>query len=162
MIPARFLVEHNIVLSAIEIDFAISRKLINLTDLSQIVDLSLLNYPNDKRLLNLALDLLLDLLLDEFYGNADITHSWLDNVCDNKVSDKWRYIILLWLFKNRDNNSSDYDKINTVYANFDYPSDMERFINYMPIQEKNGKSGCQNILDNWKEYLDINKHLIEF
>ncbi|MFP3693546.1 DUF2247 family protein, partial [Burkholderia sp. SIMBA_048] len=73
---------------------------------------------------------------------------------------KWRYILLLWLYENRENSSTDYDRINKVYADFSYPVDMERFISYMPAHGNTEKLGYDHILYNWKDYLNAYKHLI--
>ncbi|MDE4454434.1 DUF2247 family protein [Psychrobacter sp. DAB_AL62B] len=166
-IPFAFLEEHSIVLSAKEIDFAISRKLIDLEDLEKIVDASLTKYPNDKNLLEIALHI----LLDGSYSNSHLQYLEIDysgenradgtiTSDDNFINIRWRYIILLWLFSNRNNDSIDYDRINTVYASFGYPSNMEKFVSYMPTSQENNKNSYQNILHNWKEYLDANSYLL--
>ena len=159
-IPFSFLTEHNIVLSAGEISFGINKRLIQLVDLNQLVNSSLFKYPDNEELLDLALNILLN------ESRVNIENSNLNlNISikqENLIKNKWRYIILLWLFEDRDENSLDYDKINTIYADFNYPQDMEKFINYMPAQEKNNKLGYQNIVDNWKEYLDDNRYLLKF
>ncbi|MBI0425962.1 hypothetical protein [Psychrobacter sp. NG27] len=59
-IPFSFLQEHSIILSAEEIRFAIGYELIDLRELADIVDTSLIKHPNDESLLELALNLLLD------------------------------------------------------------------------------------------------------
>lgn len=160
-IPCYFLKGNDIVLSANEVDYAIQHELIYLKDLGEIVDISLSKYPNDENLLKLALNL----LLDSFHVDTDVrllsSTSHKANCEPKSVSNKWRYILLLWLYENRKNSSADYDRINTVYADFDYPVDMERLINYMPTHSNTEKLGYDNILHNWKNYLDTYRHLIE-
>lgn len=147
-IPLSFLEEHNIVLSAKEIDFGISRQLINLSDLEEIVDASLIRYPSDENLLKIALDI----LLNGNYLNPHVQYLEIDYSCENRengtivsgddlVNGKWRYIILLWLFTHRTSQDADYDRINLVYASFGYPTDMIGFVNYMPAQEISVKNG---------------------
>ena len=166
-IPFSFLKEHNIILSAKEIDFAISRKLIDLQDVEKIVNTTLVKYPNDEYLLGIALNI----LMNEKYLNPYVQYLEIDYDGENRengtivsddslVNDRWKYIILLWLFIRRSNDSADYDQINSVYASFDYPFDMVSFINYMPAQKFSEKEGYESIVDNWQNYLDINKHLI--
>ncbi len=160
-IPFYFLKGNDIVLSANEVDYAIQHELIYLKDLGEIVDISLSKYPNDENLLKLALNL----LLDSFHVDTDVrllSSTSRESTYEPKsVSNKWRYILLLWLYENRKNSSADYDRINTVYAHFDYPVDMERLINYMPTHGDSEKLGYDNILHSWKDYLDTYKHLIE-
>lgn len=150
-IPFYFLEENHIALSAKEVDYAIRYELIYLKDLGKIVDMSLVKYPNDDSLLELALDL----LLDNFYINTDVSNDV--ELESDLVSNKWRYILLLWLFE----NNADCDKVNEVYADFNYPPDMESFINYMPTRAHYDKLGHQGILNNWKVYLNTYKYLIE-
>jgi hypothetical protein len=160
-IPFSFLQEHSVILSAEEIRFAIGYELIDLRELADIVDTSLIKHPNDESLLELALNL----LLDNFYIDTDIKPiSLISSEADcelRSVSSKWRYILLLWLYENRENSSADYDRINKVYADFSYPVDMERFISYMPAHGNTEKLGYDNILHNWKDYLNTYRHLIE-
>lgn len=166
-IPFSFLEENNIILSDKEVDFAISRKLINFKDLDSIIDKSLTKYPDNDYLLQAALDI----LLEDNSSALNIQYTGMDYKIENRidgtvitnddsVNNKWKYIIILWLFNNRENNDNDYDKINTVYADFGYPSDMEKFVSYMPIQESNENQGYKGILDNWKDYLEKYSYLL--
>lgn len=154
-IPFSFLKKNNILLSAKEVDFAIQYELIYLKDLGEIVDISLSKYPDDENLLELALNI----LLDDSYINTDVSNDVKRE--NDLISSKWRYILLLWLYENRKNSSADYDRIDTVYADFGYPVDMERFISYMPAHGNPDKLGYDNILHNWKDYLNTYRHLIE-
>ncbi|WP_201534036.1 DUF2247 family protein [Psychrobacter immobilis] len=154
-IPFSFLKKNNILLSAKEVDFAIQYELIYLKDLGEIVDISLSKYPDDENLLELALNI----LLDDSYINTDVSNDVKRE--NDLIRSKWRYILLLWLYENRKNSSADYDRIDTVYADFGYPVDMERFISYMPAHGNTDKLGYDNILHNWKDYLNTYRHLIE-
>lgn len=154
-IPFSFLKKNNILLSAKEVNFAIQYEFIYLKDLGEIVDMSLSKYPDDENLLELALNI----LLDDSSINTDVSNDVKQE--NDLISSKWRYILLLWLYENRKNSSADYDRIDTVYADFSYPVDMERFISYMPAHSNTDKLGYDNILHNWKDYLNTYRHLIE-
>lgn len=71
------------------------------------------------------------------------------------IKDKWRYGIL----KELHDKKSDYDnfneKVEEVYADFDYPEDMAGFIGYMPSID--GK----NMEESWQEYLSSSKEKYE-
>lgn len=57
---------------------------------------------------------------------------------DDKKSSSIRTLRFIFLFeiqKNITDNQDLLDKIETVYADFNYPPDMESFISYMPIQD---------------------------
>ena len=159
-IPFSFLQEHSVILSAEEIRFAIGYELIDLRELADIVDTSLVKYPNDESLLELALNLLLDSFYIDTHSKPLSLISSDVSIVRNSVSSKWRYILLLWLYENRENSSADYDRINKVYADFGYSVDMEKFISYMPAHGNTEKLGYDNILHNWKDYLDTYRHLI--
>ena len=159
-IPFSFLQEHSVILSAEEIRFAIGYELIDLRELADIVDTSLVKYPNDENLLELALNLLLDSFYIDTHSKPLSLISSDVSIVRNSVSSKWRYILLLWLYENRENSSADYDRINKVYADFGYPLDMEKFISYMPAHGNTEKLGYDHILHNWQDYLDTYKHLI--
>ena len=154
-IPFSFLKKNNILLSAKEIDFAIQHEFIYLKDLGEIVDMSLSKYTDDENLLELALNI----LLDDSYINTDVSNDVKQE--NDLINSKWRYILLLWLYENRKDSSADYDRIDTVYADFGYPLDMERFISYMPAHGNTDKLGYDNILHHWKDYLNTYRHLIE-
>ncbi len=46
-----------------------------------------------------------------------------------------RYIILFEVKMNSNNNQILLDEIESIYADFDYPSDMENFMAYMPVTD---------------------------
>ncbi len=162
-----FLEKHSIVLSAKEIDFAIKRRLIDFKDLEKIVDAALTQEPDNEYLLTIALNILMnDHDLNYFFKDLETNISSANRddgtvvTDDNSLNNRLRYIILLWLFNNRHNDSNDYGSINTVYADFGYPLDMTGFVNYMPAQKNVKTQGYDNILANWKYYLYIYEYLI--
>lgn len=57
---------------------------------------------------------------------------------DNKKANSiriLRFILLYEIQKNITDNQELLEEIEIIYADFDYPSDMEGFISYMPIQD---------------------------
>ncbi|ALF60891.1 DUF2247 family protein [Psychrobacter urativorans] len=167
-IPFSFLKENNIVLSEKEVDFAISRKIIDLQDLGKIVDVSLINYPDSQYLLEIALNILLNgSYLNPYVQYLEIDYSGVNRedgtiiIDDERVNDRLRYIILLWLFKNRLNSDADFDKVNSVYDDFSYPSDMIGFISYMPTKESGNKRMSNLIYSHWQIYLETYSYLLK-
>ncbi|MGX7420345.1 DUF2247 family protein [Carnobacterium gallinarum] len=82
--------------------------------------------------------------------------SKLENFEDNQaIEDKWRYVIL----KELHDKKSDYDnfneKVEEIYADFDYPEDMAGFIGYMPSIDG------RNMEESWQEYLTSSKEKYE-
>lgn len=167
-IPFSFLKENNIVLSEKEVDFAISRKIIDLQDLGKIVDVSLINHPDSKYLLEIALDILLNgsylnphVQYLEIHDSGVSRENGTITIDDERVNDRLRYIILLWLFKNRLNSDADFDKVNSVYDDFGYPSDMIGFISYMPTKESGDKGRSNLIYSHWQSYLETYSYLLK-
>ena len=53
-----------------------------------------------------------------------------------KAKDKVRVAIIIYLRETEKNEARLLEKIAMIYADFDYPKDMESFISYMPIDYK--------------------------
>ena len=71
-----------------------------------------------------------------------------------------RYAILLDIKRRIKGNKKLLSAIESVYADFDYPSDMESFISYMPVQDESydtskhtQKENEQRLVDNFNEFL---------
>ncbi|MDN4523975.1 DUF2247 family protein [Fictibacillus fluitans] len=84
-----------------------------------------------------------------------IVEEYQENLKENPVEwniekRKWRYSILNHLnAKYKDTPKELLDKIAEVYADFDYPEDMETFITYMPP-----KDGCNSLSSLEKEKIN--------
>ncbi len=148
-----FFQEHNISLSLQDIALGVKYEFIDLDIASKLVDQVVFNNPNDSQALDLSLKIILNgnysYIYDEFFVENDF------------ILDKWRYILLLWAFDNRLGDSSDYEKINMIYASFGYPEDMNKLVNYNPVDPKeNLQGGYEYILDNWIQYLKEYDYLI--
>ncbi|MBL1230085.1 DUF2247 family protein [Enterococcus sp. BWB1-3] len=70
-----------------------------------------------------------------------------DSEEDSMIQDKWRYFILKELYAKKSNYEDFNEKVEEIYADFDYPEDMAGFIGYMPSVD--GKS----MEESWQEYL---------
>ena len=71
-----------------------------------------------------------------------------------------RYAILLNIKRTTRGNKKLLSAIEQVYSDFDYPSDMESFISYMPVQDESydtskhtQKENEQRLVDNFNEFL---------
>jgi len=71
-----------------------------------------------------------------------------------------RYAILLNIKRTTRGNKKLLSAIEQVYSDFDYPSDMESFISYMPVQDENydtsmhtQKENEQRLIDNFNEFI---------
>ena len=73
------------------------------------------------------------------------------------VKAKWLYLVLAWLFENRESLVDPLQIVEGVYSDFDYPRQIKSFVRYMPMKEPNLGNREQNearLFDHWKAYLD--------
>ena len=81
---------------------------------------------------------------------------------DEKIKEKWLYIVLSWLFETRSEIDDPLAYIEEIYADFDYPDEIVEFVRYMPVNggydasEHTSIENEQRLLNKWKEYLDNN------
>lgn len=76
------------------------------------------------------------------------------------TKDKWMYLILDWLYNNRDNFLDPLEVVEEIYADFDYPEKITSFVRYMPSNEPDLGSIELNITRmyiNWGKYLKHEK-----
>jgi hypothetical protein len=72
--------------------------------------------------------------------------------------DKWLYVVLEWVFENRQSLSDPLGIVEQLYADFDYPGEIEPFVRYMPMAGPDLGNREQNearLYDYWNSYLDI-------
>lgn len=46
---------------------------------------------------------------------------------------KWLFLVLAWLFENRNAVPDPLSEVESIYADFDYPPEIEGFVSYMPV-----------------------------
>ena len=106
--------------------------------------------------------LLLDRSNKETVLNALNKFSELSKNFDENIliaKEKTKFAIISYLRKHENNLSILFDEIDNLYANLDYPEDMENFVSYMPIDEnisknfQNNKDFELNILKNIDMFL---------
>lgn len=104
-------------------------------------------------LLNLAID-------DEDSDDIDQEIANLCHLEENETNERilfiWRKTILAWLCDNIADENMLQEKIDLLYADFDYPKDMQCLIGYMPVQSSihktawNIKKALRNYLKEYK------------
>lgn len=73
------------------------------------------------------------------------------------VREKWLYLVLAWLFENRESLVDPLGIVEEVYSDFDYPREVASFVRYMPMVGSNLGNREQNearMFEYWKAYLD--------
>jgi hypothetical protein len=76
---------------------------------------------------------------------------------ENEIRDKWLYLVLAWIYERRDEISDPLQRVEEVYADFDYPERIATFVRYMPMDGEDLGSREANerrLFERWKRYLD--------
>lgn len=79
---------------------------------------------------------------------------------DTMLAEKWLYLVLDWVFKNKDNYADPLGIVEQIYADFDYPELIATIVRYMPSDEPSLGSlelNEERLYKKWKEYLDIQR-----
>jgi hypothetical protein len=58
-----------------------------------------------------------------------------DNERLEDTRNKWLFILLSWIFENRNNLDDPLALVEDVYADFDYPTEIQSFVRYMPATD---------------------------
>ncbi|MRS17321.1 DUF2247 family protein [Enterobacteriaceae bacterium RIT691] len=91
-----------------------------------------------------------------------------DAIEDEKLNRKWVFISLLWLWVNKEKYKNPLDEVEKIYADFDYPIQIESFVQYMPPTDGphptqyTGQENIERLLGNWKKYLQMESLTFEF
>lgn len=71
---------------------------------------------------------------------------------EENISKPWIYLLLSYLFDNKDLFLDPLEKIEELYADLDYPEDMSSIVRYMPLPD--GEAGSEERLyANWKSVI---------
>ena len=77
---------------------------------------------------------------------------------------KWLFLMLAWIFDNKAHTDDPLGEVETIYADFDYPSEIENFVRYMPVtdgydpSQHSSEENENRLFENWKKYLDAAQH----
>jgi hypothetical protein len=73
-----------------------------------------------------------------------------DRECSNG---KWLFLLLAWLYENRDAVHDALGVVEEFYADFDYPEEIASFVKYMPPEDPL-RVGESYLMDAWRQYLE--------
>ena len=84
-----------------------------------------------------------------------------EKTSDSELSKyKWLYLSLVSLFESRATVSDPLGEVETIYADFDYPSEITGFVRYMPVTDgydPSRHSKAENeerLFEQWRLYLN--------
>jgi hypothetical protein len=92
-------------------------------------------------------------------------HPYIDDLAKlekNKpdVNGKLLFVLLAWIYENKDLYDDPLDVVEDVYADFNYPSEINSFIKFMPSSDPDLGSvekNCARLLEKWNFYLKEQK-----
>lgn len=76
------------------------------------------------------------------------------------LGERWLFLILAWVFQNRDSINDPLGVVENIYADFDYPSEIESFVRYMPASsdydpsQHSSQDNELRLFKNWEKYLN--------
>ena len=76
---------------------------------------------------------------------------------DEETRDKWLYLVLAWGYEYQEALSDPLDWVTLVYADFDYPAQIVKFVKFMPTDEPPPESADAaeiRLFEHWKQYLE--------
>lgn len=72
---------------------------------------------------------------------------------------KWLYLKLYWVYENRHSLLDPLEAVEKIYADFDYPKEIEGFVKYMPTTDgyspdaHSSVENNQRLFQKWENYL---------
>jgi hypothetical protein len=93
---------------------------------------------------------------------GELLHVLANNEPDEagSASDKkWLFLVLAWLFENKGDVPDPLSEVESIYADFDYPPEIEGFVSYMPVTDGYDPSkhsideNKARLFSKWEQYL---------
>jgi hypothetical protein len=72
---------------------------------------------------------------------------------------QWLYLVLRWIYENRASLSDPLGDVEEIYADFNYPAEMQHFVRYMPVtnsydpEKHSARENETRLMLLWLEYL---------
>ena len=93
----------------------------------------------------------------------------ISELCQGRVADKgrskdkWLYLILYWLFSRRQKYPNAIELVDRLWADFDYPDEIAKFVSYMPADNgydpsaHSREDNLKRLYSKWQEYIEANR-----
>ncbi|WFU05759.1 DUF2247 family protein (plasmid) [Rhizobium sp. CB3171] len=91
----------------------------------------------------------------EYYEVSDLICSLTKDEDDAGDAEKvWKYLLLLWLWKQKDSLLDPLGAVEELYADLGYPEDLSKLVRYMP--PTNGSPGSKKrLMEYWNSLLEV-------
>lgn len=76
---------------------------------------------------------------------------------EENIREMWLYLVLAWIYEHQNEYADPLQRVEEVYADFDYPERIASFVRYMPMQGPDLGSREANerrLFERWSQYLD--------
>ncbi|MEK8212547.1 DUF2247 family protein [Paenibacillus sp. FSL L8-0463] len=76
------------------------------------------------------------------------------------AQEKILYVVLKWVFENKEHYADPFEVVETIYADFDYPEEISQFVRYMPSNQPLldlVDFNKERLYKNWSDYLEKQK-----
>jgi hypothetical protein len=76
---------------------------------------------------------------------------------EQRTRGKWLFLVLAWLYVERERQPDALQRVEEVFADFGYPAEVAPFVRYMPMAGPDLGSQAANeqrLLNRWKMYID--------
>ncbi|MCR8643944.1 DUF2247 family protein [Paenibacillus sp. N1-5-1-14] len=76
------------------------------------------------------------------------------------LQEKFLFLLLNWVFEHKEQFSDPLGMVETIYADFDYPEEISKFVRYMPVQQPVSSSietNVERLYNNWEMFLEEEK-----
>ena len=80
----------------------------------------------------------------------------------SELQRKWMFLLLAWVFEHRSDYADPLGIVELLYADLDYPAQVESLVRYMPMEEPDLGSTALNearLMTKWAEYLKAERLL---
>ena len=88
-------------------------------------------------------------------------------VADGQEQEKWQFLLLKWVYENRNLFSYPFGVVDELYAEFGYPESVESFVAFLPPKDgweplKHTATENENrLLKNWRVYIESSPFLLQ-
>lgn len=79
---------------------------------------------------------------------------------EENLKEKFLFLLLNWIFENREKYGDPLEMVEIIYADFDYPEEISGFVKYMPPQYPLHSSKPENVkqlYENWEKFCEKKK-----
>jgi hypothetical protein len=79
---------------------------------------------------------------------------------EEHVQRRWLYLLLKWVYLNREAIEQPLSKVEEIYADFEYPEEIEDFVGFLPPKDgwradvHSSEENLNRLYQKWKIYLD--------